>query len=77
MKSFFITLAIFAVFLGLPLIATLWCLYCYGKYRDAVPFTEEKERAKKSTIIATVIAGIFDTVFFVIVFHYAFTCFFF
>ena len=77
MKSLFITLAIFVVFFGLPLAATLWAMYCYGKYRDAVPFTEEKERSKKSAIISAAIAGILDTVFFVCLFHYAFTSFFF
>ena len=77
MKSFLITLAISAVFFGIPLIATLWAMHCYGKYRDAVPFTEEKERNKKSAIISAIIAGVLDTIFFSYVFYYAFTSFFF
>jgi hypothetical protein len=76
MKAFLITLAVFLVYLGMPLAATLWCLYCYKSYKDALPFTEDEKSKKKSAIISAVIAGVFDTIFFIILLHYAFTCFF-
>ncbi len=77
MKSFFITFALFAVFFGLPLAATLWALRCYGKYTDALPFTPEKDKYKKSSIISAIVAGILDTIFLAYIFYYAFTNFFF
>lgn len=59
-----------------PLTSILYFLLSWAKYRDAIPFTEEKKRRKTQFIIASIIAGIMVVFYVTVMTIYGVTVFF-
>ena len=76
MQDFFFWAAIFAAFLGAPLISVIWLYLSWNRYKETIPFTPEHQKKKVRLIIAAILAGIFVGIYLVVMAIYGVTVFF-
>ena len=76
MSDLFIWIFMIGGLLLAPIGSIIYFLYSWSKYRDAIPFTEEKKRRKIQFIIASILASICVGIFIVVMTIYGVTVFF-